>query len=40
VVERLSDGAVRDIAWEVIPELAEKLIRAEIEKLKAEIAET
>jgi uncharacterized small protein (DUF1192 family) len=29
---------VREIAWEVIPDLAEALIREEIARLKAELA--
>ena len=35
VVQLLSDKAVRDIAWEVVPEYAERLVReriAEVEK--------
>jgi uncharacterized small protein (DUF1192 family) len=31
---------VRQIAWEVIPELAEALIKKEIERLKAELQQT
>ena len=34
VVERLSDKAVRDIAWEVVPELAELLIRQKLSEQK------
>jgi CheY-like chemotaxis protein len=32
VVELMSDRAVREIAWEVVPDLAERLIRERIEK--------
>ena len=32
VVEHLSDKVVRDIAWEVVPELAELLIRKKLEE--------
>ena len=38
VVAQISEKAVREIAWEVIPDLAEALIRQEIEKLKAELS--
>ena len=38
VVAQISEKAVREIAWEVIPDLAEALIKQEIEKLKAELA--
>jgi CheY-like chemotaxis protein len=34
VVERLSDKAVRDIAWEVVPELAELLITRRLDEQK------
>lgn len=34
VVERMSDKAVRDIAWEVVPELAELLIKRKLEEKK------
>jgi hypothetical protein len=37
VVERLSDRVVRDIAWEVIPEIAENLIRQRIRELEEKI---
>jgi len=37
VVERLSDRVVRDIAWEIIPELAETLIRQRIRELEEKI---
>jgi pyruvate/2-oxoglutarate dehydrogenase complex dihydrolipoamide acyltransferase (E2) component len=37
VVEKLSDAAVREVAWEVVPDLAEGLIKREIERLKAEL---
>ena len=32
VVELMSDGVVREIAWEVVPDLAERLIRERLEK--------
>jgi hypothetical protein len=38
VVAQISEKAVREIAWEVIPDLAEALIKQEIERLKAELA--
>lgn len=37
VVERLTDRVVRDIAWEIIPELAETLIRQRIRELEEKI---
>ena len=37
VVSQVSEKAVREIAWEVIPDLAEALIKQEIERLKAEL---
>ncbi len=37
VVAQISEKAVREIAWEVIPDLAEALIKREIERLKAEL---
>jgi CheY-like chemotaxis protein len=36
VVEKLSEKVIRDIAWEVVPDLAEMIIRQEIEKRKAD----
>ena len=36
VVELLSDRTVRDIAWEVVPELAERLIRQRLESEKTQ----
>ncbi len=35
VISQVSERIIREIAWDVIPGLAEKLIRAEIEKIKA-----
>ncbi len=35
VVELLSDHAVREIAWEVVPDLAERLIRQKLEEERA-----
>jgi CheY-like chemotaxis protein len=40
VVAQISEKAVREIAWEVIPDLAEALIKREIERLKAELAKS
>jgi hypothetical protein len=40
VVAQISEKAVREIAWEVIPDLAEALLEREIERLKAELAKT
>ncbi|HSD30235.1 MAG TPA: response regulator [Vicinamibacteria bacterium] len=40
VVAQISEKAVREIAWEVIPDLAEALIKREIERLKAELQKT
>jgi CheY-like chemotaxis protein len=37
VVAQISEKTVREIAWEVIPDLAEALIKQEIERLKAEL---
>jgi hypothetical protein len=34
VVELLSDKAVRDIAWEVVPEYAERLVRERISEVE------
>jgi CheY-like chemotaxis protein len=36
VVEMLSDRAIRDIAWEVIPETAEMIVRERIRELESE----
>ncbi|HSD66888.1 MAG TPA: response regulator [Vicinamibacteria bacterium] len=38
VIAQISEKTVREIAWEVIPDLAEALIKQEIERLKAELA--
>ena len=38
VVAQISEKAVREIAWDVIPDLAETLIKQELERLKAELA--
>ena len=35
VISQVSERIIREIAWDVIPGLAEKLVRAEIEKIKA-----
>ena len=37
VVAQISEKTVRAIAWDVIPDLAEALIKQEIERLKAEL---
>jgi CheY-like chemotaxis protein len=37
VVAQVSEKIVREIAWDVIPDLAEALIKQEIERLKAEL---
>ena len=34
VVQLLSDKAVRDIAWEVVPEYAERLVRERIAEVE------
>ena len=34
VVEMMSDKVVREIAWEVVPDLAELLIKEQLEKTK------
>jgi DNA-binding response OmpR family regulator len=36
VVERLSDEVLREIAWEVVPDLAETIIRERIRQLESE----
>jgi hypothetical protein len=35
VISQVSERVIREIAWDVIPGLAEKLIKAEIERIKA-----
>jgi hypothetical protein len=35
VISQVSEKVIREIAWDVIPGLAEKLLRAEIERIKA-----
>jgi len=40
VVAQISEKTVRAIAWDVIPDLAEALIKQEIERLKAELQKT
>ena len=37
VAAQVSEKVVREIAWDVIPDLAEALIKQEIERLKAEL---
>ena len=36
VVELMADKAVRDIAWEVIPDLAERVVKERIRQLESE----
>jgi CheY-like chemotaxis protein len=40
VVAQISEKAVREIAWDVLPDLAEALIKQEIERLKTELQKT
>jgi CheY-like chemotaxis protein len=35
VISQVSEKIIREIAWDVIPGLAEKLVRAEVERIKA-----
>jgi hypothetical protein len=35
VVSKLSERIVSEIVWQVVPDLAEKMIRRELEKLHA-----
>ena len=37
VVELLGDRAVRDVAWEVIPDMAEVIIRDRLRELEAQV---
>ncbi|MEE8368047.1 MAG: response regulator [Thermoanaerobaculia bacterium] len=37
VIERLSDQAVREIAWELVPDLAEVVIRDRLQELESEV---
>jgi hypothetical protein len=37
LVEKLSETAIKEIAWEVVPDLARILIQKEIDALKAKI---
>jgi CheY-like chemotaxis protein len=39
VVGQMSEKVIREIAWEVVPDLAEAMIKREIEKLTAELKE-
>ena len=36
VVELIGDGAVREVAWEVVPELAERLVRKRLRQIEEE----
>lgn len=40
VVELLSDKVVRDVAWEAVPEIAERLIRERIREIEARVEES
>ena len=35
MISQVSERIIREIAWDVIPGLAEKLVRAEIERIKS-----
>ena len=37
VVQKLSEAAIKEIAWEVVPDLARTLIQKESDALKAKI---
>jgi hypothetical protein len=37
VVELLGDKAVRDVAWEVVPDLAEVIIRDRLRELESQV---
>ena len=37
LVQKLSETAIKEIAWEVVPDLARTLIQKEIDALKAKI---
>jgi hypothetical protein len=37
VVELLGDRTVRDVAWEVIPDMAEVIIRDRLRELEAQV---
>ncbi|HEX4979569.1 MAG TPA: hypothetical protein VFV35_05845, partial [Acidimicrobiales bacterium] len=37
VVELIGDKPVRDVAWEVVPDLAEVLLKARIRELEASV---
>jgi len=37
VVEKLSEGVLREIAWDVIPELAEIVVKKRIAELESQI---
>jgi hypothetical protein len=39
VVERLSDRVVREIAWDVVPDLAEAIVRERVRQLEREDAD-
>ena len=39
VVELAGDGVLREIAWEVVPDLAEVIVRERLEKLESELEE-
>ena len=37
VVELAGDGVLREIAWEVVPDLAEVIVRERLDKLESEL---
>jgi hypothetical protein len=39
VVELAGDGVLREIAWEVVPDLAEVIVRERLDKLESELEE-
>jgi hypothetical protein len=38
-VELVGDGVLREIAWEVVPDLAEVIVRERLDKLESELEE-
>ena len=40
VVEIVGDGVLREIAWEVVPDLAEVIVRERLDKLESELEES
>ena len=37
VVAKLSDGVLREIAWEVVPDVAEMVVKRRIEELESTV---